>query len=135
MGLAADTDITASLLGKTLSDLQSDVEITEDHISDTEDAITGTLHYVTGYTGFSGAAAEQSGHYLALHFELAEDTDNTVTVEIIGGTSGAVTLDPDGLWIGLIKNTNQKIKVTASAEGYPTVTKVYSLAGLTLEAE
>jgi len=93
------------------------------------------LKYVTGYTGFSGDTALQSGNYLALHFELAEDTNNTVTVEIIGGTSGAVTLDNDGIWIGYIKNTSQKIKVVATAEGQPTITKVYTLDGLTLNTE
>ena len=135
MGLAADTDISVSLLGNELSDLQSDITITDDSISGTEDAISGTLKYVTSYTGFSGDAELQSGHYLALHFDLAEDTDNTVTVEIIGGTSGAVTLDDDGIWIGYIKNKNQKIKVVASADGQPTVTKIYTLGGLTLAPE
>lgn len=135
MGLAADTDITASLLGKELSDLQSDITISDDSIAGTEDAISGTLKYVSGYTGFSGDSALQSGHYLALHFDLAEDTDNTVTVEIIGGTSGPVTLDNDGIWIGYIRNKNQKIKVVASAEGKPDVTKIYTLGGLTLAPE
>ena len=134
-GLVADTDIDTSLLGKSITDLQSNITITDDSVLSTDDKISGTLKYVTGYTGFSGDTALQSGNYLALHFELAEDTNNTVTVEIIGGTSGAVTLDNDGIWIGYIKNTNQKIKVIATAEGQPTVTKIYTLDGLTLETE
>ena len=135
MGLTADTDINVSLFGKSLSDLQSDITISDDSISGTEDAISGTLKYVTGYTGFSGDSELQSGHYIALHFELAEDTDNTVTVEIVGGTSGAVTLDDDGVCVLYIRNTNQKIKVVASADGQPTVTKIYNLGGLTLAPE
>ena len=51
-----------SLLGKELSDLQSGVSVGQD-------AIAGTLKYVTGYTGFSGDPAEQEGHYLALHID------------------------------------------------------------------
>ena len=134
-GLTADTDITVSLLGKSVSDLQSNIVVNDDSVAGTEDSITGTLKYVTGYTGFSGNVAEQSGHYLALHFGLAETATNTVKVEIIGGTSGEVTLDDDGLWVGYIRNTNQKVKVTASAAGQPTVTKVYNLKGLTLAPE
>lgn len=86
---------------------------------------------MTGYTGFSGDPAEQEGHYLVLHI----DTDiegSTIQVELIGGNHGPVTLDPDRTLISRIKNKSQKIKITASKEGYPTVTKTYSLGGLTL---
>ena len=136
MGLSADTDIADNLelLGKVISDLQSDIVFSDDSVAGTEDAISGTLKYVEDYTGFSSDAAYQSGHYLALHFDIAENTDNTVTVEIIGGDKPAVTLDSDGIFIGFIKNTNQKIKVVAKSEGKADVTKIYNLTGLTLES-
>lgn len=94
--------------------------------------IAGTLKYVTGYTGFSGDPAEQQGNYLVLHI----DTDvegATIEVELIGGTHGSVTLDSDRTIILRIKNKFQKIKITASKEGYPTVSKTYTLGGVTLE--
>lgn len=94
--------------------------------------IAGTLKYVTDYTGFSGDPAEQQGNYLVLHI----DTDvegATIEVELIGGAHGSVTLDSDRTIILRIKNKFQKIKITASKEGYPTVSKTYTLGGVTLE--
>lgn len=93
--------------------------------------IAGTLKYVTGYTGFSGDVSEQSGNYIALHID-TDAEDSTITVEVIGGTHGPVTLDSDRTIIIRIKNKSQKIKITATKEGYPDVTKIYSLGGLTL---
>lgn len=87
---------------------------------------------MTGYTGFSGDPAEQEGHYLVIHAEATEGA--TITLEIIGGDHGPVTLDEDGICICRIKNTAQKIKITASKEGYTTVTRTMKLTNLTLEA-
>ena len=87
---------------------------------------------MTGYTGFSGDPAEQQGNYIALHI----DTDvegSTITVELIGGDHGPVKLDSDRTCIFRIKNKNQKIKITSEKTGYPTITKTYTLGGLTLE--
>ena len=114
-----------SLLGKELDDLQSGVSVGGQDIA-------GTLKYVTGYTGFSGDPAEQQGNYLVLHI----DTDvegATIQAELIGGKHGPVTLDSDRTLITRISNKSQKIKITASKEGYPTVSKTYTLAGLKLE--
>lgn len=96
------------------------------------DGIIGTLKYVTGYTGFSGDPNEQQGNYLALHID-SEVEGATITVELIGGDHpGAVTLDEDRTIILRIKNTHEKIKITATADDTPTVTKTYNLVGLTL---
>ena len=114
-----------SLLGKELSDLQSGVSVGMNDIS-------GTVHYVTDYTGFSGDPAEQQGNYLALHIDSDEDT--TITVELIGGTHGPVTLDSDRTLIVRLRNKQQKIKITVTKDGYDTITRTYTLAGLTLEA-
>jgi hypothetical protein len=114
----------ATLFGKTVNELQSDVVV-----GDSE--ITGTLHYVTGYTGFSSLAEQQKGNYLALKFDFVDGT--TATVEIVGGTKGAVTLDGDKNWVGLIaNNVSQTIKVVAQKDS-TRVEKTYSLTGLTLE--
>ena len=122
-----DDDIPegVDLLGKELDDLQSGVAA---GASD----ITGTLKYVTNYTGFSEDPTEQQGNYIALHI----DTDvegATIIAELIGDSRGPVTLDSDRTLIARIKSKGQKIKVTASKEGYPTVEKTFTLAGLTLE--
>ena len=122
-----DTDIQAStdLLGKSVSDLQSDINVTDT-------AITGTLKYVTDYTGFSGDVSEQSGNYLALHIDTNEPADS-ITVELVNGTLGhPVTLDSDRLIIIRITNkATQKVRVVVNKDGMQQV-KEYSLAGLTL---
>lgn len=128
MSLTVDGNIPdgVSLLGKELDDLQSGVGVGGSDI-------TGTLKYVTGYTGFSGDPAEQQGNYLVLHIDTVVE-GATITAQIIGGDHGAVTLDSDRTLIVRIKNKSQKIKIVASKEGYPTIEKTYSLAGLTLES-
>ena len=127
MSLSVDADIAAGtdLLGKVVADLQSGITVGEN-------AITGTLKYVTGYTGFSGDAAEQKGNYLALH--AASSGADSITLELIGGVSGRgeVTLDGDGLMIIRISNLNQQVKIRAYKNGVVANSRLYSLAGLTL---
>ena len=125
--MTVDTDISSSedLFGKTVSDLQEDIIVSGS-------AITGTLKYVSDYTGFSSKPEEQSGNYLAIHCTVPQATDATITVEVVGGTSGPTRLGDDGIIVDKIANTSQKIKVVASKTGYTSVTKTYSLTGLTL---
>ena len=113
-----------SLLGKNLDDLQSNIAVSSS-------GITGTLKYVTGYTGFSGDTAEQEGHFLVLHCD--SDTGATIKVKIIGGDHGEVTLDSDKTVILRIKNNDQQIQVKASADGKEDRVRVYSLTYLNLE--
>ena len=92
------------------------------------------MKHVTGYTGFSSNTSEQEGNYLALKVD-ADSEDAIVTVELVGGTKGPVTLDKDMNIVLLIKNKNtQSIKVTTT-HNEESVTKTYGLSGLTLETE
>ena len=111
--------------GKTVSELQSNIVVGEN-------AITGTLNYVTGYTGFNGSeVGEQEGNYLALQFA-SDPWPTTLTVELVGGTKGPVSLsEDDDFCIFRIANTTQSIKVSASG-GDNSYEKTYSLTGLTL---
>lgn len=77
---ASPESADATLFGKKVSDLQTNVAVGAD-------SITGTLKNVTGYTEFSSKPAEQSGHYLALKFDVTP-TDAVTTVELVGGTKG-----------------------------------------------
>ena len=112
------------LFGKSVTDLQENVSVGSN-------AITGTLKYVTGYTGFSSKPEEQQGNYLVIHCE-ADDADS-ITVELVGGTKGPVTLDSDGLIVLLVKDRSQKVKVTAYKDGEVANVRTYNLNGLTLE--
>ena len=132
MSLSVSVDANVSddvdLFGKSASDLQSDIVIGTS-------AITGTLKYVDDYSSAFGSGRD-SGNFICLHFDTGSVTGATITVEIINGTSGPVTLDSDRIWVGRIADkSTQTIKVVASKEGYETVTKTYSLTGLTCLTE
>ena len=92
-------------------------------------SISGTLKYVTDYTGFSSDPELQQGNYIALKF--GATAGSTTTVEIVGGISGPVTLDSDMNWVGKIANTSQKIKVVNTDNGVIT-TKTFNLTSLVL---
>ena len=120
-------DGEANLFGKTVNELQENVVIGED-------AITGTLKYVSGYTGFSSVVSEQAGNYLALRID-TDEPEALTTVELVGGTKGPVVLDDDMNIVLLIKDKNsQSIKVTMETDE-DSLTKTYDLSGLTLETE
>ncbi len=127
-GLSADTDIAADtdLFGLTVTDLQDDVTIDGTSIS-------GTLKYIsTGWDPGTWSAAESTGNYIALHFEVPDVEGVTITVTV----TNPVTLDADGIVVLRIADKDtQTITVVASKEGYDSVTKVYTLTGLTLEEE
>ena len=111
-----------------VSDLQSNVSVGAS-------AITGTLKYVSDYTGFSSKTSEQSGNYLAIHCTVPGTTPDRITVEVVNGTAGERTLDADGLIVLRIADKNaQSVRVKAYKTGLETVTKTYTLTGLTLES-
>lgn len=126
--MSVDTGISASedLLGKYITDLQSNIVVSDGNVR-------GTLKYVTEYTGFSGDPAEQSGNYLALHFATVPDADS-ITVELINGSVGhPITLDSDGICIFRISDKDtQYIEVVATKDDM-TITKTLYLQGLVLE--
>lgn len=121
---------TTNVLGKLVSELQSS-DVT---VGDSE--ITGTLHYVTGYTGFHGSdPLEQEGNFLALKINATTAEGLTTAVELVGGTTGPVTLDSDMNIVLHIQNKNtESVKVTVT-KGDESETKTYGLSGLTLEPE
>lgn len=119
--VAADVD----LLGKLAGELQDNVVVNDG-------AISGTLKYVTEYTGFSGDESMQSGNYLAIKAEAFGGA--TITVELINGTVGhPVTLDADGMIVLRITDiATQSVEVIAT-KGNVSEKATYTLTGLTLE--
>ena len=111
--------------GKSVSDLQSDVVINDD-------SIAGTLKYVTGYTGFSGDTALQSGNYLAFSLDVPNGATTTLQLLNNGGSGTPVDLGSDDYAVAYIRNKNAKLVVTTTLAGV-SVSKTYSLRLLKLE--
>ena len=127
--MSIDADIAAAedLFGKTVSDLQSGITVGSK-------AISGTLKYVADYSSAYGTG-EDSGNYIVLHAEVPDTEDVTITVEVVNGVHGPQTLDEDGIAICRITDKNsQKIRFVARKTGYESVTKTFTLLGLTLQA-
>ena len=118
-------DPATVILGKAVSSLQEDVVVHDKFIK-------GTLKYVTGYTGYSEEVDQQSGNFLALKFDVSDGA--TTTVQLLGGPNkNPVTLDNEANAVFRIADRNtQRIKVVTTL-GDDTITKVYSLAGLSIE--
>lgn len=124
LSVKADIPVATDLLGKTVSDLQDDIEINVR-------SITGTSKYVTGYTGFSGDVSEQSGNYLALH--ITSSVEGCTFTAQLNPARDPVTLDPDGIIIFRIgENSGRTATFTASKNG-TTATYKYDLSQLVLE--
>lgn len=119
---------SVDLFGKVASDLQENINI-EDGV------ITGTSKEVTGYTGFSSNPAEQEGNYIVLHFEDEDGHASYLTAELVGGTSGPVKLDEDGL---IVFRLNAPAALTAievkayNANDELMGSKSFDISGLTL---
>lgn len=114
-------DATVTLSGKLVSALQTGVTIEDG-------AVTGTLNYVTGYTGYSSDESEQEGNYLALKFE-----SNADSVELTYGEHSE-TLDEDMNAVIRVTDVDEPLTVTATRQGN-TETMVLDFSGLTLVEE
>ena len=115
-------DGETSCYGKQAKDLQSDIVISDD-------TITGTLNYVTGYEQFNPSdKSEQSGNYIAL--SLTSDEDAEIKTQLIGGNKGEIIIDDGFCVYRITDHESQKIKVSVT-KGEDVVTKTYDLSGLT----
>lgn len=114
----------ADLFGKEASDLQTNVIVGRNYIK-------GTLKYVSDYSSaFGGDLAH--GNYIALHCEVPNEDDVTITVKV----TNAVELDESGdVILRIADKDSQTITVVASKQGYSDVTKEYSLKRLTVLSE
>ena len=121
------TDPSTTRYGKEVDDLQSNIEINEG-----SQQIVGTLRYVTGYTGYSGDVAKQSGNYLALDVS-ATPAEAKIYIDVIGGDSegNPVEID-DGYVVVRVANRNQKIRLK-TVNGDNVIERVYGLGSLKLK--
>ena len=122
MSVTGDIPTTTDLLGKIVTDLQEDISVNVRNI-------TGTLKYVTDYTGFSGDPNLQNGNYIALKVDCPID-DATITVKLKNTT----TLDADRIIVLYVaEDSPDTITVTATADGYTTTIQTYDISGLVKE--
>ena len=127
LGMTIDFDIadTTDLLGKKDYELQENVKVSGDKV-------TGTLLYVTGYTGFSGKTDEQKGNYLAIHATVPDVTGATIKVVSKSGTK--YTVDPsDGLIVLRMVQPLTKLTFEISKDGTPTVIKTFDVSDVVCE--
>ena len=109
-----------------VSKLQSGIEVGKN-------TITGTLMYVTDYTGFSGDTSEQEGNFLAL--SLAAEDGVTITTELVNGKGlGPVTVT-DGFCVYRITNPSTQIIKITFTKSDTIETKSYTLSGLICNEE
>ena len=114
------------MFGKTTSDLQENMNVLDNG------KITGTLKYVDDYTGFDPSNPElQVGNFLVLHADAVGVPTATISVKV----TNPVELDEDRtIVLRIADKDSQTVTVVASAEGYATTTKIYSLSNLVCES-
>lgn len=122
----APEDEGGSAYGKTVSELQSGIQISADN------KISGTLYWVKNFTGYS--PVDNSGNFLALKVDYPEEAETEVT--IIGGTTKNLKM-PKGdhqLVVKVKDAAAQKIQIGITTEG-KTGSVTYDLSGLTLKPD
>lgn len=119
----APEDGETEIFGKYVAELQNDDVIVDD------DGFSGTLNYVTGYTGFSDDPGLQEGLFLAVKVTADAGAVVKAGLEPSAG-SGLVTLDSDMNIVVHIEDTNkQKFKVVSTKDG-TTLERTFDLSGL-----
>ena len=126
MTVKADVPSTTDLLGKVVTDLQSNVRVRGSNV-------TGTLKYVDDYTGFDPSNPDlQVGNYLVLHMTSSVE-DATISAKLSGDFA---TLDSDGILILRVTEETKELPLIVKAEkaGYTTTIDNYNISRLTLQS-
>ena len=112
------------ILGKNVSEFQSNINIGDSKI-------TGTLNYIEGFTEFNGSdPTEQEGNYLFLNFK--DTVADQITSRLIGGKNpNAVDCTSDKWMLYLVTAACTGVEVNVTKDGM-TNTKVYDISELTL---
>lgn len=121
--IKVETTSMSPILGKEVTELQTEVSVDEDQKS-----ITGTSNYVTNYTEFSGNIDEQSGNYLYLGFN-GIDADKIETKVEGGKNPEFVDATADKYCVYLLSDGATGITVKAT-KGDQESTKTYNISGL-----
>ena len=114
---------TSQLFGKSLSDIQTDVTITDGRI-------TGTSKYISDWSAYSpGDTYFQNGHFLALYVNVANATGVTYTAKL----TKEAELDSDQIVVFFLEDrAGIPIVIKASKSGFETAVRTLDWSGLTL---
>lgn len=122
LSISATSD--TQILGKNVSDFQSNVNIGDSKI-------TGTLNYIEGFTEFNGSdPTEQEGNYLFLNFK--DTVADKIESKLVGGKSEKfIDCTTDKWMLYLISEacTGITLKLT---KGTKTIEKTYDISELVL---
>lgn len=133
IGLTPDAvTITLSLPSGSDDLLGQTVDALESNLVFRDKAISGTLHYVKNYTGFSSEPTQQSGNFIAVKVT-TDPTADSITMELVGGSVGPKALDSTGVVIARITNKDAQSLKFVATKGADTVTKIYALNELVCE--
>lgn len=129
MRLDVEADVNPTVFDYDVSDLQSDVTVTGNQV-------TGTLAYVTDFTGFSGDPELQKGNYLALSFDSDPEAEK-VTVEMVNALTniGPQELDSDMDACFRITDKDRQYLIIKAYKGGEVTRRVIKFDQLVLEAE
>lgn len=128
LDIDVQSDVNQTVFGKAVNTLQTGVKVVGNDV-------TGTIMYVTGFTGFSGDPELQSGNYLALSFD-TDPTADKVTVELVNAKTnhGPQALDSDkDICVRITDKELQYLEVKAY-KGREVTTRVLKLDQLVLES-
>lgn len=114
----------------TAADLQSDVKF-KSNLS-----VTGTLNYVTKFTGYSNNTAEQSGNFLAFKAEKPDiEGEPEMYMKYDGNPSrGEVKFDTDMIGVVRVKDKTKKLHIIAKV-GEKVYDSAYDLRNLVLKTD
>ena len=121
---AVSAESDTPILGKNVSEFQSDIQIKDDKI-------TGTLNYIEGFTEFNGSdPTEQEGNYLFLNFK--DTVADKIESKLIGGKHDRYvdcTSDKWMLYLVTASCTGVEVKLT---KGENVIEKTLDISDLTL---
>ena len=126
MAVKADVPPTTDLLGKVVTDLQTNVRVRGSNI-------TGTLKYVDDYTEFDPSHPElQVGNYLVVR--ASTDVEGTTIYAKLSGDFKR--LDSDGILVLRVTDETKNLPLVfkATKDGYTTTVDNFNISRLTLQS-
>ena len=122
LSVSAESD--TPILGKNVSEFQSNIQITDNKV-------TGTLNYIEGFTEFNGSdPTEQEGNYLFLNFK--DTVADKIESKLVGGKSEKfIDCTSDKWMLYLISESCTAVQLKLT-KGENVIEKTLDISDLTL---